>query len=151
MRAAAILMIVRRLLVLSALAVLIGAGVGGCGGQAGDDTKGESVVVIHVYFEVGVPTVNQIRVNAHLGGEGVDSGDLFFPTAPRSAIPSGSTLALVIAPTHMGLLDLIVYGLDASQNPVARGNGQTMIKVGERVGVTITLQACSSSGPGSGC
>ena len=144
-------MIARRLLLVSALASVLGAGA--CGGTTGDglSTDGQSVVVITVIFEAGVPEVNQIRVNAHLGGEGVDSGDLFFPTSPRSAIPSGSTLALVIAPTHSGLLDLIVYGLDASQNPVARGNGQTMIMVGKQVAVTITLKACSSSGPGSGC
>jgi hypothetical protein len=66
-------------------------------------------------------------------------------------IASGETLALLIPPTRMGLLDLIVFGLDGSQNPVARGNGQTTITVGDRVDVTITLNACTSSGPGSGC
>ena len=145
-------MISRRALVLSALAVGLGAGAGGCGGgQAGDSTNGESVVIITVNFAPGVPEVNQIRVNAHLGAEGVDSGDLLFPTSPRSSIPSGSTLALLISPLHMGLMDLIVYGLDAGQNPVARGTEQTMIRVGERVNVTVTLMPCSSSGPGSGC
>jgi hypothetical protein len=145
-------MIARRLLLLSGLTLLLGAGASGCGAQTGDDgTNGDSVVIITVNFAPGVPEVNQIRVNAHLGTEGVDSGDLLFPTSPRSAIPTGSTLALVISPLHMGLLDLIVYGLDAGQNPVARGTGQTMIKVGQRVTVTITLMPCSSSGPGSGC
>jgi hypothetical protein len=142
-------MIARRLLLLSALASLLGAGA--CGGATGDATNGESVVVIHVNFEVGVPEVNQIRVAAHLGSAGVDSGDLYFPAQPRDAIPSGATLALLIPPTRSGLLDLIVYGLDRSQNPVARGNGQTTIVVGDRVDVTVTLMACSSSGQGPGC
>jgi hypothetical protein len=49
------------------------------------------------------------------------------------------------------LLDLILFGLNASQDPVAQGNGQTIIEVGGEVDTTITLRPCSSSGPGSGC
>jgi hypothetical protein len=143
-------MVSRRALMLSALVVVLGAGAGGCGGQTGDSTNGESVVVITVIYAPGVPEVNQIQVNAHLAA-GADSGDLLFPNSPRSAIPSGSTLALLIPTTRMGLLDLIVVGLDASQNPVARGTGQTTIRVGEQVTVSVTVMPCSSSGPGPGC
>jgi len=59
-------------------------------------------------------------------------------------VAAGATLALLIPTTRSGLLDLIVYGLDANQTPVARGNGQTTIAVGDRVDVTITLTACAA-------
>src|SRR5262249_48808852 len=103
-----------------------------------------------VNFEAGVPELRQIHVAAHLGSAGMDA-DLYYPTMPQGPIASGSTLALLIPKTRMGLLDLIVFGLDASQTPVARGNGQTAIFVGGRVDTTITLSPCSSSGSGPGC
>jgi len=131
------------------LAVLILLGAGGCG--SGDvAAEDDSVVVIQVNFDAGVPEVRQIHVAAHLGSAGMDA-DLYFPTTPMGPIASGSTLALLIPKTRSGLLDLILYGLDGSQNPVARGNGQTTITVGGQVITTITLRPCSSSGPGSGC
>lgn len=130
------------------LALLVAIGTGACGGDAvGDD---QSVVVIHVNIEAGVPELRQIHVAAHLGGAGLDS-DLFFPTMPGGPIASGATLALLIPITRSGLLDLILFGLNAGQDPVARGNGQTTIVVGGRVDTTITLRPCSSSGSGPGC
>jgi hypothetical protein len=129
------------------LALLVAIGTGACGGDAvGDD---QSVVVIHVNIEAGVPELRQIEVVAHLGSAGLDS-DLYFPTTPQGPIASGATLALLIPTTRSGLLDLILFGLNG-QNPVARGNGQTTIVVGGRVDPTITLRPCSSSGSGPGC
>ena len=135
---------------LAALVILLGAS--GCGSTGGDDAipEGQSLVVITVNLGAGVPELRQIHVAAHLGSAGMDA-DLFFPTTPAGPIASGATLGLLIPTTRSGLLDLILFGLDASQNPVARGNGQTTINVGGRVEKTITLDPCSSSGPGSGC
>jgi hypothetical protein len=131
------------------LAMLMVLGAGACGGgdAVADD---ESVVVIHVNIEAGVPELRQIHVAAHLGSAGMDA-NLYFPTTPQGPIASGATLALLIPTTRSGLLDLVLFGLDAGQNPVARGNGQTMITVGGRVDKTISLSACSSSGSGPGC
>jgi hypothetical protein len=136
----------RRLLVV--LFVLLGAGACGSGGDA--VAEDQSVVVIQVNFEGQIPEIRQIHVAAHLGSAGMDA-DLYFPTTPHGPIASGATLALLIPTTRSGLLDLILFGLDASHNPVARGNGQTTIVVGGRVNTTITLRACSSSGSGPGC
>jgi hypothetical protein len=119
------------------------AGAGACGDNGGGDTTPEeqSMVVITLNFEVGVPELRQIRVNAHLANPAMDS-DLYFPTVPAGPIPPGATLALLIPTTRMGLLDLIVFGLDAGGTAVARGNGQTTIAVGDRVYKTISLSAC---------
>lgn len=142
-------MIARRLFLLSTVALALGAGA--CGGTSELGADGESVVVIHLNLDADLPELHQIHVAAHLGSAGVDS-DNYFPVVPRATpIVSGETMALLIPPTRMGLLDLILFGLDAGQNPVARGNGQTTISVGGQVDVTITLNACTSSGPGSGC
>jgi len=143
-------MIARRLFLLSTVALALGTGAcGGTGSELGAD--GESVVVIHLTLDANVPELHQIHVMAHLGSVGLDS-DNYFPVVPRTTpIVSGETLALLIPPSRMGLLDLIIFGLDGSHNPVARGNGQTTITVGGRVDTTITLNACTSSGPGSGC
>jgi hypothetical protein len=130
------------------LALLAAIGAGACGGDAvGED---QSIVVIHLNIEAGVPEVRQIHVAAHLGSAGLDS-DLYFPTMPQGPIASGATLALLIPTTRSGLLDLILFGLNGGQNPVAQGNGQTMIVVGGQVDTTITLRPCSSSGSGPGC
>jgi hypothetical protein len=131
------------------LALLVAIGAGACGGgdAVGED---QSVVVIHLNIEAGVPELRQIHVAAHLGSAGLDS-DLYFPTTPQGPIASGATLALLIPTTRSGLLDLILFGLNAGHDPVARGNGQTTIMVGGRVDTTITLKPCSSSGSGPGC
>lgn len=129
------------------LALLVAIGAGACGDNVGED---QSIVVIHLNIEAGVPEVRQIHVTAHLGGAGLDS-DLYFPTMAQGPIASGATLALLIPTTRSGLLDLILFGLNAGQDPVARGNGQTTIVVGGRVDTTITLRPCSSSGSGPGC
>jgi hypothetical protein len=133
------------------LALLAVLGAGACGGGGGDAVgEDESVVVIHVNIEADVPELHQVHVAAHLGSAGMDAS-LYFPTTPGGPIASGATLALLIPTTRSGLLDLVVFGLDAGQNPVARGNGQTTIDVGGRVDKTITLSRCSSSGSGPGC
>ena len=141
----------RNLTPMVAMLMVLGAGAaaGGCGGgdAVGED---QSVVVIHVNIEAGVPELHQIHVNAHLGSAGMDA-NLVYPTTPQGPIASGATLALLIPTTRSGLLDLVLFGLDAGQNPVARGNGQTTINVGGQVDKTITLSACSSSGSGPGC
>jgi hypothetical protein len=129
------------------LALFVALGAGACGDAVGED---QSIVVIHLNIEASVPELRQIHVAAHLGSAGLDS-DLFFPTTPQGPIASGATLALLIPTTRSGLLDLILFGLNGGQNPVAQGNGQTMIVVGGRVDTTINLRPCSSSGPGSGC
>jgi hypothetical protein len=130
-----------RLLALG-LALVLVAGAAGCGDGGLQPQEDQSIVVIQVNFEGAVPELRQIKVAAHLGSAGMDA-ELFFPSTPTSGpIPAGTTLALLIPTTRSGLLDLIVYGLDASQTAVARGNGQTTIAVGERVDVTITLSAC---------
>jgi hypothetical protein len=133
----------RRALTLAPLlALLIGAVA--CGDGTTQPQEDQSIVVITVNFEGGVPELRQIRVAAHLGSGGVDA-ELFFPVTPTAApIPAGSTLALLIPTTRSGLLDLTLHGLDAGQNRVARGSGQTTIQVGKRVDVAITLSPCSS-------
>ena len=135
---------------LGALLILLAFAADGCGSTADDVPEGQSVVVLHVNIEAGVQELHQIHVAAHLGSAGMDA-DLYFPTTDMGPIQSGATLALLIPTTRMGLLDLVLFGLDASQNPVARGNGQTTIQVGGRVDTTITLSPCSSSGSGPGC
>ena len=132
-----------------AMLMVLGAAAGGCGGgdAVGED---QSVVVIHVNIEPGVPELHQIHVDAHLGSAGMDAS-LYYPATDQGPITSGATLALLIPTTRSGLLDLVLFGLDAGQNPVARGNGQTTINVGGQVDKTITLSACSSSGSGPGC
>jgi hypothetical protein len=132
---------IRRWRLTLVLALLAGAGACGDGGGGGATPEEQSIVVITLNFEVGVPELRQIRVNAHLADPAMDS-DLYFPTAPAGAIQSGATLALLIPTTRMGLLDLIVFGLDAGGTAVARGNGQTTIAVGDRVDKTISLSAC---------
>jgi len=117
------------------------AGAGACGDGGGTTPEEQSIVVITLNFEVGVPELRQIRVNAHLADPAMDS-DLYFPTVPAGPIQSGATLALLVPTTRMGLLDLIVFGLDAGGTAVARGNGQTTIAVGDRVDKTISLSAC---------
>ena len=137
----------RNLTPIVAMLMVLGAGACGGGDAVAED---QSVVVIHVNIEAGVPELHQIHVAAHLGSAGADA-DLYFPTRPQGPIASGATLALLIPTTRSGLLDLIVFGLDAGQNPVARDNGQTTIVVGGRVDTTVTLRPCSSSGSGPGC
>jgi hypothetical protein len=124
-----------------ALVLLLAASA--CGGGVAGQGDDQSVVVIHVNIEVGVPELHQIHVAAHLGSAGMDA-DLYFPTSPQGPIPSGATLALLIPTTRSGLLDLVLFGLDANQTMVARGNGQTTIAVGDRVDTTITLVACGA-------
>jgi hypothetical protein len=122
------------------LAVLAGAGA--CDdGSGGTTSEEQSIVVITLNLEPSVPELRQVRVNAHLANPAMDN-DLYFPTVPAGPIPSGATLALLIPTTRMGLLDLIVFGLDAGGLAVARGNGQTTIAVGDRVDYTISLSAC---------
>jgi hypothetical protein len=128
------------------LALLIAFAIGACGdGGTGTPPEPQSIVFITVNIAAGVPELHQIRVAAHLGSAGMDA-DLYYPTSPGGAIQSGATLAILIPTTRMGLLDLILYGLDASQTMVARGNGQTTIEVGKRVDTTITLGPCGAGG-----
>jgi len=131
-----------RLMMTLVMALLVSAGAGGCGDSGGGATPEEqSIVVITLNLAAGVPELRQIRVNAHLANPAMDT-DLFFPTVPAGPIQSGATLALLIPITRSGLLDLIVFGLDAGGTAVARGNGQTTIAVGDRVDYTISLSAC---------
>jgi hypothetical protein len=122
-----------------AVAVLLATGAAACGSVAGED---QSIVVIHVIIDPGVPELHQIRVAAHLPSGGIDA-DLYFPPTPGGPIASGATLALLIPTSRTGLLDLVLYGFDAGHTMVARGNGQTTINVGKQVDTTITLMACS--------
>jgi hypothetical protein len=118
------------------------AAAGACGDSGGGATPEEqSIVVITLNLEPGVPELRQVRVAAHLANPAMDT-DLFFPTVPAGPIQSGATLALLIPTTRSGLLDLIIFGLDAGGTAVARGNGQTTIAVGDRVDYTISLSAC---------
>lgn len=122
------------------LALLAGAGACGDGGGGGPPEE-QSIVVITLNLEMGVPELRQVRVNAHLANPAMDN-ELYFPTTPAGPIQSGATLALLIPITRSGLLDLIVFGLDAVGTSVARGNGQTTIAVGDRAYYTISLSAC---------
>jgi hypothetical protein len=130
-----------------ALPLLIAFAIGACGSDAPPPPPPEvqSVVVITVNIGPGVPELHQIRVAAHLGSAGMDA-DLYYPPSPGGAIQTGSTLAILIPTTRMGLLDLILYGLDANQTMVARGNGQTTIAVGMTVYPAITLLPCGAGG-----
>jgi hypothetical protein len=124
------------------LVLALVAGAGACGDSGGGGTPEEqSIVVITLNLEANVPELRQVHVNAHLANPAMDN-DLYFPTVPAGPIQSGATLALLIPITRMGLLDLIVFGLDAGGIPVARGNGQTTIAVGDSVYYTISLSAC---------
>jgi hypothetical protein len=128
----------QKLLLAAALVLLVGTGA--CGGDGGEPQEDLSIVVIHVNFNSNVPTMYQVRVNAHLGGMG-DSVLTFPNTATSRPIQSGDTLALLIPTTRSGILDLGISGLDANGGTVATGNGQVLIEVGDRVDVTIMLQA----------
>ena len=132
-----------RLMMTLVLALLVSAGAGACGGDGGvvPIPEEQSIVVITLNLAAGVPELRQVQVKAHLANPAMDT-DLFFPTVPAGPIQSGATLALLIPITRMGLLDLIIFGLDAGGTAVARGNGQTTIMVGDRVDYTISLSAC---------
>lgn len=120
------------------------AGAGACGGDGGVAIPEEqSIVVITLNIEAAVPELRQIHVKAHLADPAMDS-DLYFPTVPAGPIQSGATLALLIPTSRMGLLDLIVFGLDAGGAAVARDNGQTTIEVGDRVDKTMSLAPCAA-------
>ena len=123
------------------LALLAGAAACGDGGGGGGTPEEQSIVVITLNLEPGVPELRQVRVNAHLANPAMDN-DLYFPTVPAGPIPTGATLAILIPTTRSGLLDLIVFGLDAGGTAVARGNGQTTIAVGDLVYYTISLSSC---------
>jgi hypothetical protein len=133
-----------KLRLLLALAVALGASA--CGDPAAKVEEVTSIVVVHVSFDDTALELHQIRVAAHLGDEGVDSTLTFPDSRTPARIPSGATLALLIPTTRMGHLDLILSGLDAGGNAIARGNGQTTLAIGERVDVTISLTACPASG-----
>jgi len=129
-----------------ALPLLFAFAIGACGGDAAPPPpEVQSVVVITVNIGANVPELHQIRVAAHLGSAGMDA-DLYYPPSPGGVIQSGSTLAILIPSSRMGLLDLILYGLDANQIMVARGNGQTTIAVNKSVYTTITLGPCGAGG-----
>jgi len=132
---------------LLALALVVGAGAcSDSAGGGGPTEEPQSIVVIKVNFDASAVALHQIKVAAHLGSAGMDA-TLFFPVTPSpEAIAPGATLAILIPITRMGLLDLIVTGLDANKTPVAMGNGQTTIAVGDRVDVTISLNTCPSPG-----
>jgi hypothetical protein len=83
----------------------------------------------------------QLRVNAHLGADGLDSTLTFPTTVTDRTIQSGDTLALLIPTTRMGMLDLNISGLNRDGQAVATGSGQTIIAVGDRVTKTIPLSA----------
>lgn len=134
----------RRLPLVLLLALLASVGTGACGDSGGGATpEVQSIVVITLNLEAGVPELRQVHVNAHLANPAM-TNDLYFPTVPAGPIPSGATLALVLPTTLSGLLDLIVFGLDAGGTVVARGNGQTTIAVGARADYTISLSACAA-------
>jgi hypothetical protein len=119
------------------------AGAGACDDRGnGAPPEEQSIVVITLNLEPNVPELRQIHVDAHLANPAMDT-DLYFPTVPAGPIQTGATLALLIPTTRSGLLDLIVFGLDAGGTAVARGNGQTTIAVGDRVDYTISLSACN--------
>jgi len=123
-----------------ALALALMIGPGACGSSEMMPQEDLSSVVIQVTFNSNVPTMYQVRVNAHLGGMG-DSVLTFPASSTGRAIQSGDTMALLIPITRSGMLDLGLSGLDANGGTVAAGNGQVMIDVGKRVDVTILLSA----------
>jgi hypothetical protein len=124
-----------------ALALALVIGPGACGSSEMMMPQEDlSIVVIQVTFNSNVPTMFQIRVNAHLGGMG-DSVLTFPASSTGRAIQSGDTMALLIPTTRSGMLDLGLSGLDANGTTVAAGNGQVVIAVGSRVDVTIVLSA----------
>ena len=128
-----------------ALALAMAFSIGACGDGGATAPEPQSVVFITVYINAGVPELHQIRVAAHLGSAGMDA-DLYYPPSPGGAIQSGATLAILIPTTRMGLLDLVLYGLDAGGTMVARGNGQTTIAVNGTVYTTIMLGPCGAGG-----
>ena len=99
----------------------------------------QSIVVVQVTFASNVPPMYQIRVNAHLGDDGLDSVLTFPNIATDRTIQSGDTLALLIPTTRMGMLDLNISGLNRDGQVVATGTGQTTIAVGDRVDKAIVL------------
>jgi len=137
----------RRLTLMLAVASL---GLGACGGNGagGDDEKipapGQSLAVITVIFNAGVPEVRQIRVTVHVGGQ--NDVDLYYPMTPGGPIESGSTLGILVPNSVGTMLDLTLRGLGAGQVPVARGNGQAMLVPDSKAEKTITLDPCGTSG-----
>ena len=129
-----------------ALALVLSFGACGGGGGGGSEVPdGQTLVVITVIIDAGVPEVNQIWVAAH-SSDPTGDADVYFPTTPQGPIASGSTLGLLLPDTYTGNLDLVLRGLDTGHNAVARGNGQAMLIPGGRVDKTITLSACGTSG-----
>ncbi len=130
----------RLTLVLAAAAL----GAGACGDSGGGATaEDQSIVVIHVNLEPSVPALHQIRGQRPSRQRPPWTTTCTFPTRPGRADPvRRDARASDPHRRRMGLLDLIVFGLDAGGTAVARGNGQTTIAVGERVDYTISLSAC---------
>jgi hypothetical protein len=127
-----------------ALAPLLGATSCGGGGEAGVDTDGQSVIVVHVGIDPGVPDLYQVHVHSHLGNGGTDR-DLYFPPDRRtSPIPPNATLGVLISPSIMDSVDLTLYGLDGGGKAVAKDMTQVQqILVGHQLDVTMSLAACA--------
>jgi hypothetical protein len=137
----------RRLTLVLALASLdFGACGSDGGGGGGDDipAPGQSLAIITVIYNAGVPEVRQIWVTAHASGQ--RDVDLRYPMVPAGPIKSGSTLGILVPNAIGTMLDLTLRGLDAGQNPVARGTGQAILVPDSKVEKTITLDPCGTSG-----
>jgi hypothetical protein len=127
-------------------ALLFGATSCGGGSTDGVDTNGQSVIVIRLAIQPGVPDLFQIHVHSHLGS-GANNSDLVFPKTPSpTPIPSGATLGLLISPSIMDGVDLSLYGLDVQGTVVATGTKQvTQILVGGKITVEVPLALCGTT------
>ena len=101
--------------------------------------KSDSVVIVNVSAEAGVPSVFQLRALASNAGEGQTR---MFPTAPGAQpIVFDTAFSLTVPRERSGAFDIALDGLDESGAIVANGAGSVDLRAGDNVTVTITLHA----------
>ncbi len=112
-------------------------------------SSSDSVVVVNVTAEGAALPVTRLRLSLSSGA--VKDTKLFPDAGDASTMVLvwPATLALVLPRARTGSLDLAVDGLDAGGVVVAAGSAQTIIVVGGRTTVSVTL-ARSSGACGDG-
>src|SRR6185436_18758876 len=99
--------------------------------------KSDSVVIVNVSAEAGVPSVFQLRAQVSNADQGQTRS---FPTAPAAQpIVFDTAFSLTVPRERSGALDIALDGLDESGAVVANGAGSVDLRVGDNVTVTIAL------------
>jgi len=101
--------------------------------------KSDSVVVVNVDAEPGVPALMQLRAYVSNGGEGVPRD---FPTTPAATpIAFPTSFSLTIPRDRTGALDVALSAFDSSSTVAASGDGTVELHPGDNVTMTVTLHA----------